>query len=442
MEQWKQVEYAPSYEVSSYGNIRNNKRDGKLLRINYERLKKNNTRVRPYLSVNGKSKGYYLHRIVAEHFIPNPENLPEVNHKDGDFYNNCADNLEWISKKDNMKHANENNLITRKKRKIIVKNKKTHEESVYSSMTECAASLGYSNSTVYNTCSGKRKDILYDISYCDETTSIEVSSESKWKEYPGCPKYMVSECGQVKNKKTGRIMMGSKVNGYRFLTLCVGSGKPKLNRLIHRIVAETFLPNPENKPQVNHKDSDILNNHIDNLEWVTARENMNSEETLKNLRAGKKNHMLLVGKPILQIDIETGKIIRRLASAMEGAKYNLPQGSVVSIANYYKKNNKKYSNKTYKQKYIFIYEKDKIHIEKFLELARMNNKPAKKKIIQWDREKTTQIKVYSSIYEASKELDIKHSGISQCCNYYSYNDETRPKCYKLKSYKGYVFTFC
>ena len=54
-----------------------------------------------------------------------------------------------------------------------------------------------------------------------------------WKE-PECNKYLVSNTGEIKNKKTGRIMMGSKVNGYRFMTLFVGKDIPKLNRLVHR----------------------------------------------------------------------------------------------------------------------------------------------------------------------------------------------------------------
>ena len=79
MEIWKTIKYATNYEISSLGNIRN-KKTNRLLTINYERLKKDNKRARPGLSHNGKIKGYYLHRIVAEHFLDNPYDLPEVNH--------------------------------------------------------------------------------------------------------------------------------------------------------------------------------------------------------------------------------------------------------------------------------------------------------------------------------------------------------------------------
>jgi hypothetical protein len=57
-----------------------------------------------------ESKNYRIHRLVASAFIPNPEELPQVNHKDGNRLNNRVDNLEWASAKDNMRHAGENGL--------------------------------------------------------------------------------------------------------------------------------------------------------------------------------------------------------------------------------------------------------------------------------------------------------------------------------------------
>ena len=63
------------------------------------------------LSKNNKKKMFYAHRLVAEAFIENPNNLPIVNHKDGNKLNNNIDNLEWVSQTDNMKHAHKTNLI-------------------------------------------------------------------------------------------------------------------------------------------------------------------------------------------------------------------------------------------------------------------------------------------------------------------------------------------
>jgi hypothetical protein len=67
--------------------------------------------IRPSLiDHNGVEKRYSLHRIVAEVFIPNPDNLPQVNHKDGDKANNKVSNLEWITCQANIIHAFKNNL--------------------------------------------------------------------------------------------------------------------------------------------------------------------------------------------------------------------------------------------------------------------------------------------------------------------------------------------
>lgn len=82
--------------------------------------------------------------------------------------------------------------------------------------------------------------------------------------------YEITTEGQVINKKTGRVLKGQP-NGKGYLRVSIGG---KL-QFIHRLVATKYIPNPENKEQVNHIDGNKLNNSVDNLEWVTNQENRN-----------------------------------------------------------------------------------------------------------------------------------------------------------------------
>ena len=449
MEIWKEIIYAPNYEVSNLGNIKN-KTTKRVKKLNYERMKKTNTRARVGLSNDGKGKNYYLHRIVAQHFLTNINNYNEVNHKDGDVYNNKLDNLEWVSKKQNMDHANKNKLIKRYTRKIVVINKNDNTEQIFDSLTTCAKNFKVWPSVISSICkktlvkSKRHGALLKDFTFQYENPDIVYDTEDAiWESYPEHDKYLVSNTGLVKNKKTKRILMGSKVNGYKFITMHRGKGKSNLNRLIHRMVAQTFLPNPDNKPVVNHKDTDVLNNSVSNLEWVTYKENMNTAKTLENCKKGKSNALEMCGRPVLKIEIETGKIQEFLGAADKDI--GASAGSVASICGFYNKGftrtSVKAGMKTYKKKYIFIFKDDAKKIPQFLKIAKEDHSKKKEAVIQLDKYTLNFINSYESMYSAAKKLDISHSGISQCCNYYKYEDCNRPKCYKLKTYKGFVFKF-
>lgn len=94
-----------------------------------------------------------------------------------------------------------------------------------------------------------------------------------WKEIPLTPCYLVSNKGEVKNKKTGKMLKGHlDKDGYYHVSLRLGLKKYK-TPAIHRLVAITFIPNPANLPCVNHIDENKQNNNVENLEWCTPQYN-------------------------------------------------------------------------------------------------------------------------------------------------------------------------
>lgn len=78
---------------------------GEVINKHTKRVIKPQPNGKGYYRVGIGEKLMFVHRLVAEKYIPNPDNLPQVNHKDGNKSNNCVDNLEWVSNCENRKHA-------------------------------------------------------------------------------------------------------------------------------------------------------------------------------------------------------------------------------------------------------------------------------------------------------------------------------------------------
>lgn len=122
-EVWKKIPYSDEYEVSNYGRIRhmyenrydiNTKKIKKIKKIKYLKPIKRcgYERIRIYENRN-KFKTYQVHKLVAEAFIPNPNNYPIINHKDFNRSNNHVDNLEWCTYSYNRLYRRENVNITK-----------------------------------------------------------------------------------------------------------------------------------------------------------------------------------------------------------------------------------------------------------------------------------------------------------------------------------------
>ena len=103
LERWTDIKgYEGLYEVSNLGNVRS-------LRYGKRKVLKTYVQNSGYIYVdlykNKKKKHHLVHRLVAQAFIPNPKNLPEINHKDEDKFNNCVDNLEYCNHQYNQNYS-------------------------------------------------------------------------------------------------------------------------------------------------------------------------------------------------------------------------------------------------------------------------------------------------------------------------------------------------
>lgn len=132
--------------------------------------------------------------------------------------------------------------------------------------------------------------------------------------------------------------------GYKCCKLVL-NGKVKIEK-IHRLVAKVFIPNPENKPQVNHIDGDKLNNNINNLEWCTASENQihavktglriptskmrsNGKDRMKEIH---KNNKHIHCKEIVQINKNNNEIIKVFPSIKSASEYvGTPDSNIISV---------------------------------------------------------------------------------------------------------------
>lgn len=163
-EEWRDIKENPNYMVSNMGRVKslNYRRTGK------EKILKPSTNTNGYLFINlyknGKQKNCTIHRLVAKAFIPNPDNLPFINHKSEIKSQNNVENLEWCDTLYNNNFGTRNDRMADTKRNgsqsksVLQKDIETDEIiAEFPSTMEIERQLGYSNGNISQCCNGKRK---------------------------------------------------------------------------------------------------------------------------------------------------------------------------------------------------------------------------------------------------------------------------------------------
>lgn len=169
IELWKHItDYEGIYEISNCGRVRKVLKDG---RFKFMKTHKNKWGYERVAISGNKQRHYVLHKLVAIEFVLNPQNKPQVNHIDGDKSNNKSSNLEWVTPKENTRHAfktglcksgKDHHLYGKKGRnhptsKTILRIDNKGNEKIYNSLLEASKHEGVSVSTICLIAQGKTK---------------------------------------------------------------------------------------------------------------------------------------------------------------------------------------------------------------------------------------------------------------------------------------------
>lgn len=165
-------------------------------------------------------------------------------------------------------------------------------------------------------------------------------NDERWKPITGFPGYYVSTFGRIYGYQNKMLNQVLTENGYYKVTLC-RSGK-HIDKRVNRLVAEAFIPNPNNLPIVMHLDNDRTNNYVDNLSWGTYSEN-NKYMYECNRHPGtmtdevRKKAFAVTRRPVISINMKTGERNRFISQHEAARNLNVSQQHIWGVLNGYRR---------------------------------------------------------------------------------------------------------
>lgn len=154
-------------------------------------------------------------------------------------------------------------------------------------------------------------------------------THEEWRDIPGYEGlYQVSDDGRVRGLRRGKDLHLTLFPHSGYLYVGLSKGGKQTTAVVHRLVAMAFIPNPENKPSVNHIDGCKTNNVVSNLEWVTPKEN-----TAHAIRTGLLDPKMSRVTPIMALNKETGELIKFRSIAEAANQLGLNKSEISRQAN-------------------------------------------------------------------------------------------------------------
>jgi hypothetical protein len=380
---WKKIllnELETKYEVSDKGNVKNAKFNKLLAQFTNA-----NGHVYCCLYENKKQHNPYVHRLMAEAFLENPENFNVVNHKDGNKSNNVIENLEWGTQSYNVQHAHDTIGNKGNQREIVQYDGPDMKNIIkrFETVNEVANHFKKERTTISRYLNGKIANPIHIAYAVDKKTIHDKDDFEPIKDYTD---YLIHKDSRIYSTKMNQFMSFQLRNGYQSVLL----NDARLH--VHQLVAIQFLLNPDNKPQVNHKDGNKLNNHVDNLEWATGSENQTHA-----FKTGLNNTVSAVKQYLLD-----GTFVREYNSIIEINKILGLKNSTISQC----------CRKITKQSYGFIwrYSSDTDKVEP------ITSKYTKPMIIQYTQDGGEFVSKYSSYKDICTKFDIDESSLQMYIN--------------------------